>query len=135
MLSNDNKDLAKSLKLNENAIKPCALIMAYPVVSVKVPTNSLTAQIITDNFNKELVDLLALTEHTLPKSVKRDKLTLYTKNSQLVEGNSTYNPDLACSRLGYNEKARYCVASMTNHKGNNIKNAISFWCNPICTAF
>lgn len=70
--------------------------------------------------NKELVDLLSLTEHTLPKALWRDKLTLYTKNSQLVEGNSTYNPDLVCSRLGYNEKARYCVASMINHKGNNI---------------
>lgn len=70
--------------------------------------------------NQELIDLLALTEYTLPAAKRREKLVLYSKNSQLGKANSSYNPDITCSRLGYNSKANYCVASMMNYKGNHI---------------
>ena len=70
--------------------------------------------------NDELVKLMSLSEYVLPAAKRREKLVLYSKNSQLGKANSSYNPDLACSRLGYNSKANYCVASMTNYKGNHI---------------
>lgn len=70
--------------------------------------------------NEDLVKLMSLSEYVLPAAKRREKLVLYSKNSQLGKANSSYNPDLACSRLGYNSKANYCVASMTNYKGNHI---------------
>lgn len=70
--------------------------------------------------NPELVELLSLPQYTLPAAKRRDKLLMYSKNSQLLKANSTYNADVAASRMGYNTKARYCIASLMNYSGNQI---------------
>lgn len=70
--------------------------------------------------NNELIELLSLYQYELPKAVRRDKLLLYSKNSHLNKANSGYNADVVCSRMGYNKKANYCIASMMSYNGNRI---------------
>ena len=53
--------------------------------------------------NPELVKLLSLSQYTLPASKNREKLIMYSKNSQLLSSNSTYNADVVASRMGYNK--------------------------------
>lgn len=70
--------------------------------------------------NPELVNLLSLTQYTLPETQKRDKLILFSKNSALIKNGAHYNADLACSRLGYTSKSGYTMASMCNYQGNRF---------------
>lgn len=70
--------------------------------------------------NEDLVKLLGITQYTLPKAKARDTLTLFTKNTQMIKTSSVYNKDVVCSRLGYNSKAKYCIASMMNYNGNTV---------------
>lgn len=65
--------------------------------------------------NPELVDLLHLSLYVLPKTKKREQLILYSKNTQLLNGNSTYNENVACSRMGYNSNSKYCISSAMNY--------------------
>ena len=70
--------------------------------------------------NPELVKLLALYEYVLPATSRRDKLHLYSRNTQLNKDNSTYNADIAASRLAYTSNSKYCIASMMSYYNNNI---------------
>ena len=70
--------------------------------------------------NEDLVNLLGITQYTLPKAKARDTLTLFTKNTQMIKTSSVYNKDVVCSRLGYNSKAKYCIASMMNYNGDTV---------------
>ena len=70
--------------------------------------------------NAELVKLLTLSEYTLPAVKKRDKLVLYSRNTQLSDKSSNYNADVTASRMGYAAKAKFCVASMMNYNNNYV---------------
>lgn len=70
--------------------------------------------------NNDLVELMKLTVYKLPAARKRKALILYGKNTQLTTGSSSYNPDVTCSRMGYNKKAMYCVASLMQVQGCDI---------------
>lgn len=70
--------------------------------------------------NPELVKLLSLHEYVLPAAKRRDKLHLWSKNTQLNKDNSTYNADIAASRLAFTNASKWCIASMMNYYNNNI---------------
>lgn len=70
--------------------------------------------------NPDLVNLLSLTQYTLPETQKRDKLILFSKNSALISNGAHYNADLTCSRLGYTSSSGYTMASMCNYQGNRL---------------
>lgn len=70
--------------------------------------------------NNDLIDLMKQTVYKLPAARKRKSLILYGKNTQLTSGSSSYNPDVTCSRMGYNSKSMYCIASLMQHQGCNI---------------
>jgi D-alanyl-D-alanine carboxypeptidase len=70
--------------------------------------------------NPELVKLLSLHEYVLPAAKRRDKLHLWSKNTQLNKDNSTYNADVAASRLAYTNASKWCISSMMSYYNNNI---------------
>ena len=70
--------------------------------------------------NPELVNLLSLFQYTLPATSKREKLILYSRNTQLNKDASSYNADIAASRLAYTSNSKFCIASMMNVNGNHI---------------
>ena len=70
--------------------------------------------------NPELVKLLSLHEYELPAAIRRGKLHLWSKNTQLNKGNSTYNADIAASRLAFTNASKWCIASMMSYYNNNI---------------
>ena len=70
--------------------------------------------------NPELVKLLSLHEYILPAAIRRDKLHLWSKNTQLNKDNSTYNADVAASRLAFTNASKWCIASMMSYYNNNI---------------
>ena len=70
--------------------------------------------------NPELVKLLSLHEYELPAVKKRDKLHIWSKNSQLNKDGSSYNADVTASRLAFTNASKWCIASMMNYYNNNI---------------
>lgn len=70
--------------------------------------------------NPELVQLLSLHEYVLPAAKKRDKLYLWSKNTQLNKDNATYNADVTASRLAFTNASKWCIASMMSYGNNNI---------------
>lgn len=70
--------------------------------------------------NPELVKLLSLHEYILPAAKRRDKLHLWSKNTQLNKDNSTYNADVAASRLAFTNASKWCISSMMSYYNNNI---------------
>ena len=70
--------------------------------------------------NPELVKLLSLHEYELPAATRRDKLHIWSKNTQLNKDNSTYNADVAASRLAFTNASKWCIASMMSYYNNNI---------------
>lgn len=70
--------------------------------------------------NPELVNLLSLHEYELPAAKRREKLHLWSKNTQLNKDNSTYNADVAASRLAYTNASKWCISSMMSYYNNNI---------------
>ena len=69
---------------------------------------------------QELVDLLHITQYTLPATEKREKLIIYNRNTQLAKEAGTYNADITGSRMAYTSKSKFCIASMMNHNNNKI---------------
>ena len=57
------KDIANSLKIDESNIKPFSVILGYPVISMKIPTESNSAKIITNNYDEKLVEKLSCEDH------------------------------------------------------------------------
>ena len=70
--------------------------------------------------NPELVKLLSLHEYELPAVKRREKLHLWSKNTQLNKDNSTYNADVAASRLAFTNASKWCISSMMSYYNNNI---------------
>ena len=70
--------------------------------------------------NPELVKLLSLFEYELPPVKRRDKLHMYSKNTQLNEDGSSYNADISASRLAYTNNSKWCVSSMMSYYNNNV---------------
>lgn len=70
--------------------------------------------------NPELIQLLSLYEYELPAAKKRDKLHLWSKNSQLNKDNSTYNADVTSSRLAFTNASKWCISSMMSYYNNNV---------------
>lgn len=70
--------------------------------------------------NPELINLLSLHEYELPASRRREKLHLWSKNTQLNPDNSTYNADVTASRLAFTNASKWCISSMMNYYNNNI---------------
>ena len=68
----------------------------------------------------ELVELLRITQYTLPATEKREKLIIYNRNTQLTKEAGTYNADIAGSRMAYTSKSKYCIASLMNNNNNKI---------------
>ena len=70
--------------------------------------------------NSELVNLLKLYIYELPKTANRDKLMLYSRNTQLNKDNATYNADVVASRLAYTSASKYCIASLMQYNNCNF---------------
>ena len=70
--------------------------------------------------NQQLAELLSLYQYTMPATASREKLILYGRNTQLNKEASSYNADVAASRLAYTSNSKFCVASMMNYNNNQI---------------
>ena len=68
----------------------------------------------------ELVELLSYPQYHLPATSKRDKLIIYSKNSQLNKESANYNADVAASRMAFTSTAKHTIVSLMNHNNNKI---------------
>ena len=70
--------------------------------------------------NPTLKQFLTLTQYQLPATAHRKALMLYSKNTLLARGSSTYYDGISASRLGYTSKALYTMASEVDYNGNKL---------------
>ena len=70
--------------------------------------------------NPTLKQFLTLTQYQLPATAHRRALMLYSKNTLLARGSSTYYDGVSASRLGYTSKALYTMASEVDYNGNKL---------------
>lgn len=70
--------------------------------------------------NPTLKQFLTLTQYQLPATAHRRALMLYSKNTLLARGSSTYYDGISASRLGYTSKALYTMASEVDYNGNKL---------------
>lgn len=70
--------------------------------------------------NPTLKQFLTLTQYQLPATTHRRALMLYSKNTLLARGSSTYYEGISASRLGYTSKALYTMASEVDYNGNKL---------------
>ena len=70
--------------------------------------------------NPTLKQFLTLTQYQLPATAHRKALMLYSKNTLLARGSSTYYEGISASRLGYTSKALYTMASEVDYNGNKL---------------
>ncbi len=85
-------DIAKQLGIKPENVKPNKIALAYPVISMKIPTKSFTAKRITNNFDEDLIDLLSVENHIsceYPKTYifasKQDKLVGFKHSQKFVD--------------------------------------------------
>ncbi|MGI6713884.1 MAG: alpha/beta hydrolase [Bacilli bacterium] len=57
---------AKEFKADELILRPFSLVLSYPVITMKKYAHSGTAQVITDNFKPDLVNLLSVEKNVTP---------------------------------------------------------------------
>lgn len=86
------EELAESLRIKAEQIRPTKIVLAYPVISMKIPTNSCTSKRITNNFDSSLVSKLSAEENidkhypiTYIWSSKGDKLVPFRHSQIFVE--------------------------------------------------
>lgn len=86
------EELAKQLGIDEKKIRPTKIVLAYPVISMKIPTNSHTSKRITNNFDSSLVSKLSAEENvsivypmTYIWASKGDKLVPYVHSQKFIE--------------------------------------------------
>lgn len=70
--------------------------------------------------NPTLKQYLTITQYQLPATAHRRALMLYSKNTLLTRGSSTYYEGIGASRLGYTSKALYTMASEIDYNGNKL---------------
>ena len=70
--------------------------------------------------NPTLKQFLTITQYQLPATAHRKALMLYSKNTLLARGSSTYYEGISASRLGYTSKALYTMASEVDYNGNKL---------------
>ena len=70
--------------------------------------------------NPTLKQFLTITQYQLPATAHRKALMLYSKNTLLARGSSTFYEGISASRLGYTSKALYTMASEVDYNGNKL---------------